>query len=172
MGAIFSTLRPDIVIFVRTGDRAMAGTDANVKMILHDDSGKQSKEIQLDNFFKNDLETGSLCSFKIRLGRGETVLGPATMIEFWRDSSWFGSGWYVDYIRVKQRGLDIPPRDFPVFRWVKAGYRYKIELHDTSLPQLEKHKNQRQEEIQDKRKLYQLSPKAPGMPAQVNTFLI
>ncbi|XP_064609409.1 lipoxygenase homology domain-containing protein 1-like [Liolophura sinensis] len=166
MGAICTTLRPDAVIFVRTGDRAMAGTDANIKVILHDDSGKQSKEIMLDNYFKNDFETGSLCKFKIRLGHDEALLGPAKMIEFWRDTSGLCSGWYVDYISVKQRGLDTPPRDFPVFRWVKPGYRYKIELYDTALPQDDKHKNQRQGEIQDKQKLYQLSLKAPGMPAQ------
>ena len=54
-------------IYIRTGDRKNAGTDANVRIILHDDHGHSSEEITLDNFLRNDFERGALDQFEVRI---------------------------------------------------------------------------------------------------------
>ena len=49
-------------ILVKTGDKKFAGTDAKVVLVLHGDNNAKSKEIVLDNFFRNDFEAGMVDS--------------------------------------------------------------------------------------------------------------
>ncbi|CAN8006286.1 unnamed protein product, partial [Ixodes hexagonus] len=53
-------------IFVVTGDRRGAGTDANVWLRLHDDRGHKSQVITLNHTFKNDHERGETSSFSVK----------------------------------------------------------------------------------------------------------
>ncbi|KAK6172838.1 hypothetical protein SNE40_016418 [Patella caerulea] len=166
MGACFSRIRSDYVVYVRTGDRRNAGTDANVTIILHDDVGHSTGEITLDNFLRNDFERGKQDKFDVPRSKLRP-LGKITKIEFWRDDAGIGSDWYVERILVENR-LTNDIFVFPIFRWIKAGYHYMIKHLDTSLPQSDDYHEQRKMELEDKRKIYKYAQKAPGMPVQIS----
>ena len=57
----------EYTIYIRTGDRKNAGTDANVRIVLHDEKGNASEEIVLDNFLRNDFERGALDQFDVSI---------------------------------------------------------------------------------------------------------
>lgn len=159
------------MIYVRTGDLKNAGTDANVKMILYDDVGRRTRELELNNFFKNDFEAGSNDSFPFK--NIPSFGNKVTKIKFWRDNAGVASDWFVDRIFVENRkSNDIFV--FPVYRWIKSGREYVIEEHDTSLPQFDKNQEIREMELKDKKSLYVLeqkvSPEYPGLdlPVQVS----
>ncbi|KAK7498735.1 hypothetical protein BaRGS_00010112, partial [Batillaria attramentaria] len=164
MGKCLSVPASEFVIYVRTGDRKYAGTDANVKIVLHDDHENRSEAITLDNFLRDDFERGALDQFEVpkkKVGR----LGKVARIEFWRDDAGMGSAWYVDKVVVENRRTNAM-FVFPVFRWVRADYHYMIVHLDTSLPQFDQYPDQRRMELEEKRKTYVFCQKAPGMPAQ------
>ncbi|ESP02739.1 hypothetical protein LOTGIDRAFT_171808 [Lottia gigantea] len=154
----------DLYINVSTGDKKYAGTDASVKIILHDNQGRCTKDIVLDNFFRNDFERGRMDVFHIRKKK-LAPLGKIDKIEIWRDDAGLLSDWYVDRIVIEDRE-NIQVYEFPIFRWIKAKLRYKIKHLDTSLPQLDEHLDQRKMELEDKRKQYEICQKEKGLPVQ------
>ncbi|KAL8617085.1 hypothetical protein ACOMHN_014256 [Nucella lapillus] len=161
----------EYTVYIRTGDRKNAGTDANVRIVLHDDKGHRSDEIVLDNFLRDDFERGALDKFDVPKHKLNSVerLGKIVKIEFWRDDSGLGSDWYVDKIVVENKctnGMYV----FPVFRWVRCDWHYFIKHLDTSLPQFEEYDEQRLKELEEKRRTYIFSQKAPGMPAQIKSM--
>ena len=56
---------------------------------------------------------------------------------------------------------------FPIVRWMRAQDKLIIQ-NDSSLPQDDKHLKQRTQELEKKRKLYQLVEKIPGGPLQIS----
>ncbi|OWF44208.1 allene oxide synthase-lipoxygenase protein-like isoform X2 [Mizuhopecten yessoensis] len=153
----------DYYVYVRTGDRKGAGTDANVTIILYDQNGGKSKEYPLDNWFRNDFESGCTDTFSIKnLKQFDSV----SKVEFWRDSSGLGAAWYVDRVMLENKS-NKRMFVFPVYRWIKPGYHYVIKHLDTSLPQFDDDKDQRTMELADKQELYAIGFKGRGMPAQV-----
>lgn len=171
MGNCLSGPTSEYVIYVRTGDRKHAGTDANVRIVLHDDHGNCSEEITLDNFLKNDFERGALDQFEVpkKMIKNVKRLGKVTEIEFWRDDAGLGSDWYVDKIIVENKGTN-HMFVFPVFRWVREDWHYRIVHLDTTLPQFDKYPDQRRMELDEKKKTYVFAQKAPGMPAQIRSL--
>ena len=166
MGQCLGVSNSQFVIYVRTGDKKHAGTDANVKIKLHDNNGNNTDDLVLDNFFRNDFESGRTDVFPIKDLKMKNFQGKVIKIEFWRDNAGLGADWYVDKIIVENRKTnDI--FIFPVFRWIRPDYHYLIEHLDTSLPQFDPHSDQRKKEINDKREVYQVMQKFPGAPAQV-----
>ncbi|KAK7096851.1 polyunsaturated fatty acid 5-lipoxygenase-like isoform X2 [Littorina saxatilis] len=161
----------EYTVYIRTGDRKNAGTDADVRIILHDDKGHTSEEINLDNFLRNDFERGKLDQFSVPKSKLKSVerLGKIVKIEFWRDDSGLGSDWYVDKIVVENKQTNAM-FVFPVFRWVRSNYHYFIKHLDTSLPQFDEYHEQRNKELEEKRKTYVFAQKAHGMPAQVKSM--
>ncbi|CAL1538145.1 unnamed protein product [Lymnaea stagnalis] len=172
MGTFFAKQTSDLIVIVHTGDRKQAGTDANIHLIVHGEHGQTTEPVQLDNLFRNDLERGSVDTFSIPNAKARSLdrTGRITKIEFWQDGSGLGSGWYVDKIVVDNKVTN-DAYVFPVFRWIKADYRYKIAHLDTSLPQDDQHADQRKMELEEKRKLYEFDqkfpPQFPGGPVQV-----
>ncbi|ESP02740.1 hypothetical protein LOTGIDRAFT_137999 [Lottia gigantea] len=157
-------MKADYLIYVGTGDKKNAGTDANVKIILEDEEGQRTGEIELDNFLKNDFEAGKLDVFPV----DKIVnlrLGNIAKIEFWRDNSGAGSHWFVDRILVENRLVNTTFA-FPVFRWIQPNRHYIINHLDTSLPQFDTYREQRAFELAEKKKAYEYTQKAPGMPVQ------
>lgn len=155
--------KTDFYIHVHTGDRKGAGTDANISIILFDENGGKSEEYPLDNFFRNDFESGSVDKFSIKNLKFTTV----SKIEVWRDSSGINDSWYVDKITVENKATK-SAFIFPLFRWIKPEYHYIIKHLDTSLPQYDtENKNQRLMELEDKKKMYVLATKMKGLVAQV-----
>ena len=61
-----------------------------------------------------------------------------------------------------------PKATFPIVRWMRAKDALAIQKFDWSLPQDDKNPNQRTQELEKKRKLYQLVEKIPGGPLQIS----
>ena len=58
-------------------------------------------------------------------------------------------------------------KPFPVQRWVRANFRYKIEAYDTILPQDDPNKFQRPLELEYKQTLYKYSGKDKELPGMI-----
>ncbi|KAK3100682.1 hypothetical protein FSP39_023741 [Pinctada imbricata] len=173
MGNCFQKPTVDFMIYVRTGDLKNAGTDANVKMTLYDDVGRETRDLELDNFFKNDFEAGANDSFPFK--KIPNFGNKVTKIKFWRDNAGIASDWFVDRILVENRkSNDIFV--FPVYRWIKSGREYVIVEYDTSLPQYDEYPDMRDMELLDKQNLYELEQKVPPefpglvLPVQVKNI--
>lgn len=65
MGNCCGAPKADYMVYVRTGDLKGAGTNANVKIRLHDSEGNVTQDITLDNFFRDDFEAGSMDTFHV-----------------------------------------------------------------------------------------------------------
>lgn len=156
-------------IEVKTGDKLFSGTDANVYIKFHCKNGDTTEEKLLDTLFKNDLETGQVDRFKFK---HQMNLSSVDFIEIWRDDAGVLDNWYVDYIRVTKQSSANEKYEFPLFRWIKAGFKYKIVHLDTNLPQTEPFKDQRKLELEEKRQKYVLEPHFKGAPCQVNDYCV
>ncbi|KAL4218062.1 Arachidonate 5-lipoxygenase [Mactra antiquata] len=152
-------------VYVKTGDRPNAGTDANVYIILHGENGIKSKEMKLDVLFHDDFERGNLDKFKLKHQSFSNI----DCIEIWRDTHGFNSDWHVDTIMVVNQETRTQTV-FPIFRWIRPNYRYKFYPLDTSLPQEDDRKEQRKLELEEKRELYELESRAPGLPPQIKNI--
>ena len=152
-------------IYVKTGDRKGAGTDANITCILWDNNGVKSDEIKLDCFFSNDFERGRTDVFQCPpLG---TEFGKVVKLEVWRDDSGFGSDWFCEVIVVHDRRDDTSVY-FPLHRWVDPEEHYLLTEFDTYLPHNDPFPEQRQKQLEKKRMQYEYEQKIPEMPVQVN----
>lgn len=173
MGCIFQKPSSDIMIYVQTGDRRNAGTDANVRIIIHDEYGNSSAPITLDNYFRNDFERGCLDTFHVPTAKIKNLprMGKIARIEVWKDDAWAASDWYVDKIVVENR-ITNNTFVFPIFRWIMAKYHYQIKHLDTSLPQYDDYPEQRKMELEEKRKAYEFDQKVPNGPAQVRKLYL
>ncbi|XP_063398550.1 polyunsaturated fatty acid 5-lipoxygenase-like [Mytilus trossulus] len=149
-------------ISVKTGDKKGAGTDANVYIILHG-KGPQTSKYNLDTFFKNDFEEGSIDDYTVD---SEVNIPEVQRIELWRDNYGLLSNWYLDWIEVTNVESGITSI-FPAMKWIKADYHYLFNHIDTCLPQDDPFKQKRALELQTIKKDYQLQVKVPGLPAQV-----
>ena len=152
-------------VYVKTGDKKFAGTDANVYIVLYDSGGNKTQEFHLDKFFRDDFERGQLDDFHLE---DEVDLNNISELELWRDDYGFGDEWYVDYIQV-HKNEEI--YSFPMFKWIKAHHHYLIPHLDTSLPQFHAHQEQRELELLEKQTYYQLCQKVPGCSMQVRKRL-
>ncbi|XP_055894547.1 allene oxide synthase-lipoxygenase protein-like isoform X2 [Biomphalaria glabrata] len=167
----------DYKVEIKTGDRIGAGTDANVWIKLYDDIGRSTPAMRLEQVFKNTFEQCSTDHFEISASKTKNLKkdGPVARIEFWRDNCGPSSDWYVDIIYVTNK-VTKSKFVFPVYRWVKANYHYKLKHLNTSLPQYEDEdlKEHRKMFLDDKRKSYRLDQKFPkefpNGPVQVNTL--
>ncbi|XP_052075776.1 allene oxide synthase-lipoxygenase protein-like [Mytilus californianus] len=149
-------------ISVKTGDRKGAGTDANVCIILHG-KGTQTSKYNLDHFFKNDFERGSVDNYSVD---SDVNIPEVQRIELWRDNNGLLSSWYLDWIEVTNVATNITSI-FPAMKWIKADNHYLFKHIDTCLPQDDPFKQKRMLELQTIRKDYQLQVKSPGLPAQI-----
>lgn len=157
-------LSSDCMISVYTGDRKNAGTDANVKVILHDQNGNFTEEIPLDNLFTNDHESGHADTFHVM--RLPIDFGNVARVEFWRDNFGAAADWYVQKIIVNVRSRN-SQHVFPVHRWIKADFHYIILELDTSLPQDDPEAQQRRVDLDEVRTRFEYTQKGPGVPVQV-----
>ncbi|XP_071128944.1 polyunsaturated fatty acid 5-lipoxygenase-like [Mytilus edulis] len=149
-------------ISVKTGDKKGAGTDANVYIILYG-KGPQTSKYNLDTFFKNDFEQGSIDDYTVD---SDVNIPEVQRIELWRDNYGLFSNWYLDWIEVTNVESGITSI-FPAMKWIKADHHYIFNHIDTCLPQDDPFKQKRMLELQTIKKDYQLQVKVPGLPAQV-----
>ena len=150
-------------IYVKTGDRKDAGTDANIKVILYDVKGTKSPEISLTCRFRNDFERGQTDTFQCPpLGNVADI----NVLELWKDGSGVLPDWYCEVIMVNDARRE-KCFYFPVHKWIRSDRHYMIKVGDTSLPQYDPYLDQRNLEIEEKKRLYQYSQQAPDLPVQV-----
>ena len=153
----------DYVFTVRTGDRKNAGTDANVKVILHGDGGRKTDKMKLRNILKNDFERSQIDNFTVKK---QFKIRNIEKLELWRDNFGIGSDWYLDYVKVRRKDKDTE-YCFPVFRWIPAKTHFIFRVNDTSLPQQDPEAEQRWNELKRKRDTYIVCQKIKDGPAQV-----
>ncbi|XP_045180456.2 polyunsaturated fatty acid 5-lipoxygenase-like [Mercenaria mercenaria] len=151
-------------ISVKTGDRPKAGTDANVYVVLHS-NGQKSPETKLDVLFRNDFERGQVDTFQI----SKVPFATIDCVELWKDNFGIYSEWNIDTITIDNINTG-EQTVFPIFRWISSNYRYNFIPLDTSLPQYDERKEQRQKELEEKRALYEIAPPAPGMPSRIKSI--
>ncbi|KAK3099754.1 hypothetical protein FSP39_009132 [Pinctada imbricata] len=149
-------------ITVKTGDRKRAGTDANVTIVLRDCKGNSTKEAKLDNFLRDDFERGRTDKFTVK---DKTKLDEVHFIELCRDDAGLFSDWYVDHVTVTIKSSD---QDFvfPIYRWIRPNFKYRIVHLDTFLPQEDPHQEQRQIELEEKKNVYEYEQKITDGPSQ------
>ncbi|MCB0751232.1 MAG: hypothetical protein KDC52_07145 [Ignavibacteriae bacterium] len=100
-------------IQISTGDVLEGGTDANVSMIIHGTKGK-SDIIKLNELIaRNAFEAGKIDHFKI----ATKDLGEINKINIWHDEKWFGDGWFLNKIIVKNESTKIEA-EFPYYSWL------------------------------------------------------
>jgi hypothetical protein len=158
-------LQSTYIIRVKTGDKKNAGTDADVTIRLIDEDGETSPLLKLDVRLRDDFERGQWDEFKIRDRR--LSLGPLCKIELHRNNAGVNADWFVHYIEVEDKrtkGVYI----FPVHRWVQADRPLSIQHLDAVLPQYDKHREQRDAELEAKRKVYEYGRAGPGLPVMVS----
>ncbi|KAG1666859.1 Arachidonate 5-lipoxygenase [Nymphon striatum] len=163
MGNISAKLKGDHTIYVQTGDRKGAGTDANIWIIVHDEVGARTPPVKLSSVFANDHERGDINKYFLpKVEEFKTV----AKIEFWRDTFGFSDDWFVDFISVEHRkeGTIIT---FPLNRWIKPNKRYTFCAYDCGLPQHEDNVQQRNEELSEKLLMYEYTQNIDGGPVQV-----
>ncbi|XP_064636931.1 allene oxide synthase-lipoxygenase protein-like isoform X2 [Lineus longissimus] len=166
MGNVLSctgTARAEYVVYVRTGDKKRAGTDANVKFQMHDSDNRSTPPQDLDVLFKDDFERGETDVFPLR---NVNKIGPIQAVEFWRDNTGVSPNWFVEKIVVEDRKRHTF-YFFPVHRWIKEDRHYIIQRLDTSLPQYDEHSEQRHLELKEMQALYEYEEKFPGAPVQI-----
>lgn len=119
-------------VVVKTGDKKRAGTDANVRVILHDDKGQKTKAAKLDNFLRDDFERGQIDKFTVK---DVVDLDEIHQIELWRDDAGMYSDWFCDYVEVT---INKKKQDFifPIYRWIRPEFHYFIQHLDTFLPKM------------------------------------
>ncbi|KAG1666862.1 Allene oxide synthase-lipoxygenase protein [Nymphon striatum] len=166
MGNISAKLKGDHTIYVQTGDRKGAGTDANIWIIVHDEVGARTPPVKLSSVFANDHERGDINKYFLpKVEEFKTV----AKIEFWRDTFGFSDDWFVDFISVEHRkeGTIIT---FPLNRWIKPNKRYTFCAYDCGLPQHEDNVQQRNEELSEKLLMYEYTQNIDGGPVQGSEY--
>ena len=150
-------------IYVKTGDRKGSGTDANIRAILYDDSGEKSPEISLDCYVQNDGERGNTDVFQAPPLKG---FGAVAKVEVWRNNTDVRADWFCEVVIVNDRRTD-RWFYFPVQRWMAPQRHYILRAYETSLPQLDDGRQLRENDLKERRLLYQYDQRAPDLPVQV-----
>lgn len=124
---------PDFIIYVKTGDKKGAGTDADVYIALFTVDGTRSRDIKLDAEWRNDFVAGRMDNFPVE---NLPNFGEVTKIEVWRSDDGISDDWFVERIEVE----DVAAKTrvvFPVHRWVKAerkvNTRFRFALHNKKI---------------------------------------
>lgn len=152
-------------IYIKTGDRKGAGTDAKVRAVLHDNKGNKSPELTLDCYFRNEFERGKTDVLQCPpLGKD---FGPVVRMEVWRDDPGVNPNWFCELIVINDRRVD-KCYYFPVLRWLRSNIKYNFEQFDTLLPQYDPNQEQRAVELQEKQVEYAFTQRGVDFPIQVN----
>ncbi|XP_052794662.1 lipoxygenase homology domain-containing protein 1-like [Mya arenaria] len=138
-------------ITAKTGDRPRAGTDANVYLVLHSGEDLETPPTKLYTRFHNEFNCGQTDVYTVKNIKFEEVL----VLEIWKDAAGWYTEWNIDTITIEDLSGSWDAV-FPVFRglWAKVNLVSKRE--------------QRSQELKDKRELYVYSQLKEGFPVQAN----
>ncbi|CAH1251331.1 ALOX5 [Branchiostoma lanceolatum] len=151
----------DVLVKTKTGTYGGAGTNSNVYIRLYDDKGHQSRELQLDVWWKDDFERGCEGEYKLK---DVKVAAPILQMELWRDGACPDDDWYCDSVSV-QLNPDNNGRtyDFPVHRWIKQNDHVWLVPGDCELPQDDLNPKDRADELLLMKKRYAFGNPIPGL---------
>lgn len=109
-------------LFVRTGDRPKAGTDAKINITLADSRGQSFVIHDLEKWGlmkpgHRYLEIGNTDFFSVK---GKCLTAPVCKIILRSDGTGVSPGWFVQYIKVTQNEPHVPCTDtfFPISKWL------------------------------------------------------
>ena len=168
---------PSFSIQVYTGSKDLAGTTADVGIIVYGNDG-QSSELLLaaqGGIFERRFAKGQVDTFSI----SEDKLGSLTTnsdiqkLEVWIivGARAYSSDWYLEKIIITNENSG-QTYTFPWLRWITTSdRRHHLLLLDTSLPQSDgvSYATERAEELKERRDLYQLV-ELQGCYARVETM--
>ncbi|CAH2061416.1 unnamed protein product [Thlaspi arvense] len=115
----------DYTIYVRTGTRDSAGTDANVAVVLSDKYGNKVQIPNLENWGglmgrgHNYFENGNVDVFS---SKATCLAGPVCLLSVTSDGTGNKPGWYLDSVEVRV-GADSARQHFNVDRWLATDER-------------------------------------------------
>ncbi|BCM93012.1 hypothetical protein IAD21_04899 [Abditibacteriota bacterium] len=106
----------DYTVRVFTGDRALAGTDANIFLSLQGTTGSISEQrlnglISGNAFERNHTDTCVLHDF--------ASIGTLTSITIRSDDAGLASGWFLGWVEISAPGM--PTRRFTLNNWIESG---------------------------------------------------
>eukprot|EP00057_Strongylocentrotus_purpuratus_P033086 XP_790072.2 PREDICTED: allene oxide synthase-lipoxygenase protein [Strongylocentrotus purpuratus] len=157
MGVLLSSQKHRFHYFdvtVDTGDRKGSGTDSHIYIALHDVDENRSIDIELNHTLQDNFQRGSTDHF--RISSGVKSLADLKFIEIWRDTTGLFDDWCCEIITV----VDLRTKKkyiFPVHRWILPHKIYHLQQYDMVLPQDDEKADQRKDELEDKKRLYQLA---------------
>ncbi|KAK0064895.1 allene oxide synthase-lipoxygenase protein [Biomphalaria pfeifferi] len=166
MFSIFDFPTSDFTVDVITGKKHTGDVSASVGMVLFDEAGNASSKIKLGQVFQKHTKFHISSNDTAELNKE----GDISRIEFWVDGARDNGSkhWHVNKLEVRNNARQ-KTFVFPVQQWVVRNRSYKVKHLHTSLPQLEheEFKDDREEELKEKKRLYELDQKFPGAPVQV-----
>ncbi|CAL8318268.1 unnamed protein product [Lota lota] len=102
------------IINVKTSDVSGAGTDANVWLIIFGENGDTGTLTMKDSSKSNKFERKQMDTFQFS---DILSLGELSKVRVWHDNKGPAPGWHIEYIDVKDEGMDKMFR-FPCDRWL------------------------------------------------------
>ncbi|XP_067140418.1 polyunsaturated fatty acid 5-lipoxygenase-like isoform X2 [Centruroides vittatus] len=159
MGNSISNLKSDYIIEIKTADRRNnVGSDTIIWLILYDERGFKTDAIKLNASFKSENQ---ICILHVSCPLN---FDNVEKIEIWRNSYGLEDILYLEYLTVEKKNEK--KFWFPLHRWISSQRRYYFRENDCCLPQYELSLTQRNEELDDKRKLYEYTEHIEGGPLQ------
>ncbi|MEX2285083.1 MAG: PLAT/LH2 domain-containing protein [Gemmatimonadota bacterium] len=105
----------EYIVDVQTSDVADAGTDANVWLIIHGDSGDVSATRLNGLVSRNVFERGNTDRFVVR---GKSV-GRISSIHIWHDNLYAAAGWHLASLRILRESLGGDAYYFQANQWLE-----------------------------------------------------
>eukprot|EP00111_Clytia_hemisphaerica_P017039 TCONS_00050503-protein len=172
MGLFSTTKTKKYTVTVKTGKAEKSGTNATIKIVLVDESGKSSEKFSLNRLFYNDFEYGREDDYGVHT---EEDFGNLHAIILHRDKIGLYDDWFVEHVAVHH---ELEGKiHFPLNRWMPANKPMHFEKYDSQLPQIVKANNpglykQREDELKVKQKNFHYAPIGgmKGMPRSVTTL--
>ncbi|XP_078692038.1 polyunsaturated fatty acid 5-lipoxygenase-like [Branchiostoma floridae x Branchiostoma belcheri] len=142
----------DVLVKTKTGSYRGSGTDGNIYVQLKSDGGLESRDLQLDVWWKNDFERGEEGTYTLK---DVKVRSPVRELKLFRDDSCPNDDWYCQSVSVQlQPDSSGPTFHFPVNRWLNAGDSLWLAPGGCVLPQNDKHPKQRHDELIEMKERY------------------
>lgn len=117
-------------LFVRTGDRAQAGTDAKINITLADTRGESFVIHNLEkwglmNIGHKYLESGNTDFFSVK---GKCLTPPVCKMILSSDGSGYSPSWFVDYIKVTQTETHVTCAEsiFSIQKWLGTDLHHGV----------------------------------------------
>ncbi|XP_035695834.1 polyunsaturated fatty acid lipoxygenase ALOX15B-like [Branchiostoma floridae] len=142
----------DVTVRTKTGSHFGSGTNGNIFVQIQSSKQHSSGELQLDVCWKNDFEKGEEGEYKLK---DVEVCSPVRELMVRRDETCPNDDWYCESISVElQPNSNGPTFYFPVDRWLNAGQSLWLAPGGVALPQKDRHRDQREKELNDMRERY------------------